>query len=49
MILDIVKKNEGRYRSRRIQEVLLQRNIKINEKRVCRIMSVQGLIAKGAK
>jgi putative transposase len=49
MILDIFKENEGRYGSRRIQKVLLQRNIKINEKRVSRIMSGQGLIAKGAK
>ena len=29
--------------------VLLQRNIKANEKRVSRIRSEQGLIAKGAK
>ena len=49
MILDIFEENEGRYGSRRIQKVLLQRNIKINEKRVSRIMSAQGLIAKGAK
>ena len=34
MILDIFKENEGRYGSRRIQKVLLQRNIKVNEKRV---------------
>lgn len=46
MILDIFKENEGRYGSRRIQKVLLQRNIRINEKRVSRIMSGQGLIAK---
>ena len=49
MILDIFKENQGRYGSRRIQKVLLQRNIKINEKRVSRLMSEQGLIAKGAK
>lgn len=49
IILDIFKENEGRYGSRRIQKVLLQRNIKVNEKRVTRIMSGQGLIAKGAK
>lgn len=49
MILDIFKENEGRYGSRRIQKVLLQRNVRINEKRVSRIMSGQGLIAKGAK
>jgi len=49
MILDIFNENQGRYGSRRIQKVLLQRNIKINEKRVSRLMSEQGLIAKGAK
>lgn len=49
MILDIFEENEGRYGSRRIQKVLLQRNIRINEKRVSRIMSGQGLIAKGAR
>lgn len=46
---DIFKENEGRYGSRRIQKVLLQRNIKVNEKWVSRIMSQQGLIAKGRK
>ena len=49
IITDMFKENEGRYGSRRIQKVLLQRNIKINEKRVSRIMSKQGLIAKDAK
>ena len=49
IILDIFKENQGRYGSRRIQKVLLQRNIKVNEKRVSRIMSEHGLIAKGAK
>lgn len=29
MILDIFKENEGRYGSRRIQKVLLQRNVRI--------------------
>lgn len=49
IILHIFKENQGRYGSRRIQKVLLQRNIKVNEKRVSRIMSEHGLIAKGAK
>ena len=49
IIADVFKENEGRYGSRRIQKVLLQRNIKVNEKRVSRIMSELGLIAKGAK
>jgi putative transposase len=49
MILDIFKENEGRYGSRRIQKVLLQCNIRVNEKRVSRIMGGKGLIAKGAK
>ena len=48
-ILDIFKENDGRYGSRRIQKVLLLQNIKVNVKRVSRIMSSQGLIAKGAK
>ncbi|MEA4933322.1 MAG: IS3 family transposase [Lawsonibacter sp.] len=49
IIADVFKENEGRYGSRRIQKVLLQRNIEVNEKRVSRIMSELGLIAKGAK
>ncbi|MPM22094.1 hypothetical protein SDC9_68544 [bioreactor metagenome] len=49
IILEVFKENEGRYGSRRIQQVLQHRNIKVNEKRVSRIMSGQGLIAKGAK
>lgn len=49
MITDIFQENEGRYGSRRIQQVLLQRNIKVNVKRISKIMSEQGLIAKGAR
>ena len=49
IIGEVFKENEGRYGSRRIQKALLQRNIKVNEKRVSRIMSELGLIAKGAK
>lgn len=49
IILEVFKENEERYGSRRIQQVLLQRNINVNVKRVSRIMSGQGLIAKGAK
>jgi len=49
MIADIFNENEGRYGSRRIQQVMLQRNVNVNVKRVCRLMSEQGLTAKGAK
>lgn len=49
MIKDIFNENEGRYGSRRIQQVLLQRGINVNVKRVSRQMSEQDLVAKGAR
>ena len=47
IIADVFRENEGRYGSRRIHQVLLKRNI--NVKLVSRLMSEQGMIAKGAK
>lgn len=49
IIADVFRENEGRYGSRRIHQVLLKRNIKVNVKLVSRLMSEQGMIAKGAK
>ncbi len=49
IIRDIFNEHSGRYGARRIQKVLLTRNIKINEKRVLRLMTAQGLRAKGSK
>lgn len=39
----------GRYGSRRIQQALEQKNIKVNCKRISRLMSQHGLVAKGAR
>lgn len=49
MIADIFNENEGRYGSRRIQQIMLQRNVNVNVKRICRLMSEQVLTAKGAR
>ena len=49
MIEDIFHENKGRYGARRIQKVLEQRHVKVNPKRVSRLMSEHGLIAKGAR
>ncbi len=49
MIEDIFHENKGRYGARRIQKVLEQKNIKVNPKRVSRLMSEHGLIAKGTR
>ena len=49
MIEDIFNENKGRYGSRRIQKVLEQKNIKVNCKRVSRLMSEHGLLAKGSR
>jgi len=49
MIADIFHENKGRYGARRIQQVLVQRNVPVNVKRVSRLMSEHDLIAKGAK
>ena len=47
MIEDIFIENKGRYGSRRIQKVLEQKSIKVNTKRISRLMSEHGLVAKG--
>ena len=39
IIEDIFREHQGRYGARRIQQVLLQRNIHVNLKRVSRLMS----------
>lgn len=49
MIEEIFHENKGRYGARRIQQVLEQRSIKVNCKRVSRLMSEHGLIAKGSR
>lgn len=49
MITDIFVENNGRYGSQRIQMVLKQRGVKVNSKRVSRLMSQHGLIAKGTR
>ena len=49
MIEDIFNEHKCRYGSRRIQKVLEQRGVKVNAKRVCRLMSEHGLIAKGTR
>lgn len=49
MIEDVFNENKGRYGSRRIQQALEQKNIKVNCKRISRLMSEHGLVAKGAR
>lgn len=49
IIEDIFHENKGRYGSRRIQKVLEQQGIHVNAKRVCKLMSEHGLIAKGTR
>ena len=49
MIEDIFHEHKARYGSRRIQKVLEQQGIHVNSKRVCRLMSEHGLIAKGTR
>lgn len=49
MIEDIFHQNKGRYGARRIQLVLERQGIKINSKRVSKLMSAHGLIAKGTR
>ena len=49
MIEDIFHEHKGRYGSRCIQKVLEERGVKVNAKRVCRLMSEHGLIAKGTR
>ncbi len=49
IIKDIFHEHQGRYGARRIRQVLLQKNIHVNQKRVSRLMSERGIIPKGAK
>lgn len=49
IIEDIFHEHKARYGSRRIQKVLEQQGIHVNAKRVCRLMSEHGLIAKGTR
>ena len=47
MITDVFYEHKGRYGARRIQRVLAQQNVPVNPKRVSRLVSEHGLIAKG--
>ena len=49
MIEDIFQENHGRYGARRIQLVLEKQVIQANSKRVSRLMSEHGLVAKGTR
>ena len=49
MIEDIFQENHGRYGARRIQLVLEKQGIQANSKRVSRLMSEHGLVAKGTR
>lgn len=49
MIEDIFHEHQGRYGARRIQKVLEQQNVHVNPKRVSKLMSEHGLIAKGTR
>ena len=49
MIEDIFQKDEGRYGARRIQLILERQGVKINQKRVSKLISARGLIAKGTR
>lgn len=49
MIKDIFEEHKGRYGARRIGLVLEKMNIKVNHKRIAKIMRKNGLIAKGSR
>ena len=49
MIEDIFHENHGRYGARQIQVVLQKQGIKANHKRVSKLMSEHGLVAKGTR
>lgn len=49
MIEDIFQENKGRYGARRIQLVLERQGTKVNHKRVSKLMSAHGLLAKGTR
>ena len=49
MIEDIFHEHQGWYGARCIQKVLEQQNVHVNPKRVSKLMSEHGLIAKGSR
>lgn len=49
MIEEIFQENSGCYGARRIQLVLQKQGINVNNKRVSRLMSEHGLVAKGTR
>lgn len=49
MIEEIFHNRKGRYGARRIQLVLERQGVKINQKRVSKLMSAHGLVAKGTR
>ena len=49
MIEDIFHEHQGWYGARRIQKVLEHQNVHVNPKRVSKLMSEHGLIAKGTR
>ena len=49
MIEEIFHENKGRYGARRIQMILERQGVKVNHKRVSKLMSANGLVAKGTR
>lgn len=49
IIKEVFEEHKGRYGARRIGLVLEKMNIKVNHKRISKIMSKNGLIAKGSR
>lgn len=49
MVQDVFYEHQGRYGARRIQQVLEKQLVKVSHKRISRLLSEHGLIAKGAK
>lgn len=49
MIEEIFHNHKGRYGARRIQLVLERQGVKVNQKRVSKLMSTHGLVAKGTR
>lgn len=49
MISNVFQEHQGRYGARRIQQVLEKQHVKVNTKRIARLMSAEGLLAKGSR
>ena len=49
MVRDIFYEHQGRYGARRIQQVLEKQQVKVSHKRISRLLSNNGLVAKGTK